>query len=43
MTITRTAFLVAALICFVAAAFGVPSKVNLEAAGLALLTAAWLA
>jgi hypothetical protein len=30
--------IVLALLCFIAAAFGVPSRVNLTAAGLALLT-----
>lgn len=34
--------LLIAFICFVAAAFGVPSKVNLVAVGLALVTAAQL-
>lgn len=37
-------FMILALVCFVCAAFNVPSsKINLQAAGLALLTIAWLA
>lgn len=43
MILTRTVCLVAALLCFVLAAFGVPLRgLNLTAAGLAFLTAAML-
>lgn len=43
MNITlKTFFIVAALICFILAALNIGGKVNLQAAGLALLTAALL-
>ena len=34
--------IICALICFLLAAFGVPSRVSWEPLGLALLTVAWL-
>lgn len=37
-----TFLLVAALICFLLATFGVPAKINLTALGLAFITAAYL-
>ena len=42
MLTLRFILLLLALFCFVAAAAGVPSRVNWAGAGLALLTIAWL-
>ena len=42
MLTLRFVVILLALICFCAAAAGVPSRVNFTGAGLALLTVAWL-
>ena len=42
MLTLRFILLILALVCFCAAAAGVPSRVNFTGAGLALLTVAWL-